>query len=485
MEKKFLCYEQFGAVGDGKTDDLGAIVACHAEANRLGLPVRATDGAVYYIGGKSITAVIKTDVDFGKAKFIIDDRSREDIRSYVFSVESDHKFESVDIPTLAVGQKRLSLGKEGSYLVRVYDESHPVFIRKGLNMNSGTPTQEVFTVDGEGNIGQSVNFDYPTVTRAEARCTDDTPITVRGGVFVTVANQQESYYRYHQRGFQVTRSHVTLCGFEHYVEGELDHGAPYHGFVRADHAVDLTVRDATVTPRFVYYTESKIPGKPVPMGSYDLSFWSSIGVRCINVKQTVDITDSRYWGVYTSNFCKDLTVDNCVFSRFDAHQGVTGFVIRNSKLGHQGIQLIGFGHGVIENTEVFSGALFSLRPDYGATWTGDVTVKDCVWHPRHGSASLFSSWNSEDHDFGYPCSEPSSITVDGLRICDNAVAHEPVYLLPKFTNEPVEGQKLAPYGRVRTLKVKGLSTETGREVGLCVRPELYADTETVFEDQNI
>ena len=320
MNENYLTYEQFGAVGDGIHDDQEAIIACHEEANAQRLPVRAKDGATYYVGGKNKAAVVKTDVDFGNARFVIDDRELESITSYVFSVESDYTFEPVGIPSLERGQKKLALNKEGSYLVRVYDDTHPVFIRKGLNMNNGTATQDIFTVDTEGNIFPSVNFDYPTVTRADMRCTDDAPITIRGGVFVTVANQQDSFYRYHQRGFHIVRSHVTVCGFEHYVEGELDHGAPYHGFIRSDHAFDLTVRDTTVTPRRTYWTASKIPGKPVPMGSYDLSFWSSIDVKCINVKQCVDITDGRYWGVFTSNFCKRLHVENCVFSRFEDYR---------------------------------------------------------------------------------------------------------------------------------------------------------------------
>ena len=37
---KTLNYEDFGAIGDGKHDDLEAIIACHEEANRLGLPVK-------------------------------------------------------------------------------------------------------------------------------------------------------------------------------------------------------------------------------------------------------------------------------------------------------------------------------------------------------------------------------------------------------------------------------------------------------------
>ena len=45
-----LSYEAFGAVGDGKADDRPAIIATHAAANERGLPVRAKDGATYYMG---------------------------------------------------------------------------------------------------------------------------------------------------------------------------------------------------------------------------------------------------------------------------------------------------------------------------------------------------------------------------------------------------------------------------------------------------
>ena len=94
MEKKYLTYEQFGAIGDGSHDDLEAIVATHAEANEKGLAVKARDGAVYYIGGAKKTAVIKTDVDFGQARFIIDDRELEDI-----AVVSPSRLELVAIIT--------------------------------------------------------------------------------------------------------------------------------------------------------------------------------------------------------------------------------------------------------------------------------------------------------------------------------------------------------------------------------------------------
>jgi hypothetical protein len=64
-------YSDFGAKGDGKTDDIDAIAATHAAANLHGLRVKADDAARYYISGKERTAVIRTDTDFGKAAFII------------------------------------------------------------------------------------------------------------------------------------------------------------------------------------------------------------------------------------------------------------------------------------------------------------------------------------------------------------------------------------------------------------------------------
>ena len=68
---------QYGAKGDGKTDDYDAIVKTHAEANAKGLPVKADQGAVYYIGhmDKNNTkgALIMTATDWTGAEFIIDD----------------------------------------------------------------------------------------------------------------------------------------------------------------------------------------------------------------------------------------------------------------------------------------------------------------------------------------------------------------------------------------------------------------------------
>ena len=74
----FVRYSDFGARGDGKTDDIDAIAATHAYANQEGLPVKADDDATYYISGKDRTAVIQTDTDFGTARFIIENLHIDD-----------------------------------------------------------------------------------------------------------------------------------------------------------------------------------------------------------------------------------------------------------------------------------------------------------------------------------------------------------------------------------------------------------------------
>lgn len=478
MTKKYLTYEEFGAVGDGKNDDFDAIIACHEEANKTGTPVKARDGAIYYIGGRDATAVIKTDVDFGKAKIVIDDRSVERNGSYVFSVESDYETVPAEFGPIAKGQKKIDFSHSGSLLVSIFNDNDKIYIRKGLNRSNGTPTADVFILNEDGSVHPTIDFDYPTVTRATVRCVDDRPITIKGGIFTTIANHQESFYRYLQRGFQVSRAHVTICDFEHYVEGELEQGAPYHGFIRANYAYDLTVRDALMTPHFIYYTASKIPGKNVPMGSYDLSFWNSIDVKCINITQTIDILDTRYWGIYTSNFCKNLYLENCVFSRFDAHMGVTNATIKNCTLGHQHIQLIGHGEFLIENTTVKTKVsnFMNLRCDYGSNFDGNITIRNCTWETPSKNIRIIGENNVGDHDFGYPCFYAKNITVDGLKVkCNKDIPVNEMSFTVLTNGEGTSSELPFPYHAPETLTLSGIETDNGLKYVIAYNTDNFKD----------
>lgn len=477
VEKRFLTYEEFGAHGDGVTDDIAAIVACHKMANEKGLPVRAKSGAEYYIGAP-LTAVIKTDTDFGTAKFIIDDTvlSIDERKASIFSVESDLQTFTPDIKSIKKGENRLIFPHTGNVYVRVFSSDGKIYIRKGLNQNSGTDPSDAFICDGDGFIKNELNWSYENVSRVYAKSIDDTPITIAGGIFITRANRAPSKYTYYSRNFSVSRSNVTIRALTHYIIGEGEHGAPYSGFIDVNECANFLAEDLLLTPHLTYRTASQIPGKDVSMGSYDLTIDGAIGVRLVGIRQTVDITDGRYWGLMGSNFSKDVQLEGCVMSRFDAHCGVTGASIKNTTLGHAGLNLIGFGRFYIENSTVLAGAFINFRADYGSFFNGKIEIKNCKWIMK-GSRSIFSAHNTGEHDFGYKCMLPCEIKIDGLAVIDtSADCTEPLYILPDYDPDYEQGKPFS-YGVPETVYISNISVPKERELALCRVTEEYLDTQ--------
>ena len=161
MENKlFVTYEQFGAVGDGKADDIEAIAKAHAYANEHRLPVKAKDDATSYIGGKDVAVIIKTSTDFGKAHFIIDDRECENHRVHIFRVTSDFSYYPITIEKIDQGQKTIDIPHEGNIFVKVKNENKRVYIRYGANQNNGNALLDYFTVDKDGNIGTLMAWQF-------------------------------------------------------------------------------------------------------------------------------------------------------------------------------------------------------------------------------------------------------------------------------------------------------------------------------------
>lgn len=464
-------YSDFGARGDGKTDDIDAIAATHAFANLHCLSVKADENATYYISGKNRMAVIRTNTDFGTAAFIVDDTKVQNRNTHVFLVSSSREpFNLEGITSLKRCQEKIDVSLDGACLVTVTNSHVRRYIRYGANQNDGSPQTDIFIVDKNGNVDMNapIIWDFDQITEINALPIDETLLTITGGRFSTIANNDDSNYTYYSRGLAIRRSNVIINGLEHRVTGESDHGAPYGGFINISNCSCVTVRNSILTGRKTYRTIGSA-GVPVSMGSYDISINRAINVSFINCSQTNNINDRTYWGIMGSNFCKNLRLDSCTFSRFDAHMGVANATIKNSNLGHMGINAIGSGTFIVEGSAIYGNTLINRRPDYGSTWRGEFIIRNCVFVPAGGKttrAYLIGGSNSGQHDFGYTCYMPERIIIENLHIDDSNHPEDyqgPV-IFANFNKNMTDNsyQEKFPYVKTREIILKNVTTTSGK-----------------------
>ena len=486
----WIRYSDFGARGDGKTDDIDDIAAAHAVANQYGLLVKADEGATYYIGGKERTAVIRTNTDFGTAAFIIDDTEVQNRNASVFMVSSGlQPIKLETIYSLKKNQQKIEQYLPGACLITVTNANVKRYIRFGLNQNNGASQTDIFVADKNGNLDRNapIIWDFDQVTDITALPIDEKTLIITGGRFTTIANKAESKYTYYNRNIAIRRSHVIVNGLAHRVIGEGAHGAPYGGFLNIGDCAYVTVKNTVLTGHKTYVTIGTA-GKPVSMGTYDLSVNRALNVSFVNCSQTNDINDKTYWGIMGSNYSKNLLYDSCTFSRFDAHMGVANATIRNSTLGHMGINAIGSGVLTVENSTINGSSLINLRTDYGSTWQGEVFIRNCVFVPAGGkpiSASLMGGANSSQHDFGYTCYMPALITIENLRINDSnhPESYQGPAIFSNFNPEMKDAsyQETFPFVRTKEVILRNVTTASGMKLRLSDNPFLFKDVKVVTD----
>ncbi|MFN8240496.1 MAG: hypothetical protein U0X39_07065 [Bacteroidales bacterium] len=488
----YVLYNDFAAKGDGKTDDMEAIAGTHAYANQNNLVVKADDKSVYYIGGKNRTAIIRTDTDFGKASFLIDDSDVQNRNASVFTVSSNlTSFKPEGINILVKNQEKIDVSLPGTCLITVTNSNVKRYIRFGPNQNNGSAQTDIFIADKNGNIDKMapIIWDFDKITDVTALPIDEKVLTIKGGKFTTIANKAESKYNYYSRGIAIRRSNVIVEGLEHRITGEGDHGAPYGGFINIGDCAYVTVRNTVLTGHKTYQTIGSA-GVDVSMGTYDISINRALNVSFVNCSQTNDINDNRYWGILGSNYCKNLVYDKCTFSRFDAHMGVANATIKNSTLGHQGINAIGSGTFLVENSTINGRSLINLRSDYGSTWQGEFIIRDCILIPYGGRAtnvSLIGGSNSGQHDFGYICYMPERITIENLIIDDSRLPAD--YKGPAIFADFNQGMKDESYKEkfhyVTTKEVilKNVKTKSGKSLVVSENTFMFRDVKVDSSQQ--
>ncbi len=420
---KYVTYEEFGAVGDGVTDDFIAIKKAHDYANENGLPVMAKDGAHYYIHDTRIdgvveAALIKTDVNWGNAKFTIDDRDISLFRNSekyglhrrnIFEAVSDHsKLEITDEALLGelvkAGFNRSStevkLGLGYPAMIIPYNSKHRVYRRRGYGGFMGGFMHEVIVLDKDGKIDTDtpVMFEYNNIDRIDVYRLDIKPITIEGGEFTTRACRENMVYEdggslrahdaYIDRGINIMRSYTTVKNVKHYVTDEIRVseqvengriircGYCYTGFFMSSFANEVTYDGCVLTGRRCYTRPEGGTG-----GTYDL------GGNCVNKIIFKHCEQSNFWIKIDEN--GDIT---------PAKEGDEGAVTSMYYLEYQGVTLkLHWGLGgtnFCKNMEyhdstlsrfdahagLYNGKIINCTVNYMAiTGNGDFIVENTRW----------------------------------------------------------------------------------------------------------
>ena len=443
-----IYYEDFGAKGNGVTDDFKAIRECHEYANKWGHNVTAKSTSVFYIGNGhgTSTITVNTNTNWNNCKFIIDDSNvpsdsieREvDIFKVLpdggaYTVVTD-KFAHVTKDNPLIGDdenetKNIGFAPGTPCMFLIISSERKQYIRYGNNADDGYSQQEIILVDAEGNIDPTtpLMWDYTMVTSAYRYTTStERAITIGNARIEKISNRAPADYTYSARGIEIRRSNTIVDKITYDHIGDMENLTdPYNGLISVHYCDNVTVRNYTFDKPKSY----DAAGTSTSMGSYSINSKAANNVVLENLLQTNyfrnDDGSIKIYSAHGSNYCKNMYVRNSKMAYLDAHKGTYNVTVTDTEIAN--VNMIGEGTILLENV-TYTGADgntewgygIAFRQDYGATWKGDVMLKNITF--VMDKATKFSLIRSGgltlNHDFGYQCYFPERFVIDGARIVD-------------------------------------------------------------------
>ncbi len=270
-------YRDYGAVGDGITDDFAAIKAAHSFANSLvdngyiNVTVVGEEDHVYYIGAGNITKeadaiIIRTDTDWTGARFIIDDSAlvagSTERTLHIFNVASEYVLRTVNSGAdNAAGTALAEINGNGG----IRAESTPT-LALGLGYPAvltvrglyGTDiVTDTVSVDSKGRVLTPFTKDFTSVSSVEIYRSDNRKVTVSGGEFVTLLGTEKTSTSAYKRGILISRSGTTVTDLTHCISGVTKNSAKYSDFIEIANACNVEVSSSALCLDPIYLSTAE------------------------------------------------------------------------------------------------------------------------------------------------------------------------------------------------------------------------------------